>query len=401
MLTGDLLQFTRRSGRVHPRRVDPSDARLLEAVNGLAGLFQAHIGQRRGDLEEAIGRYVPPGLDPKRVRGLARLLWERCEFQTTAEADPPALREALFGAAAEEWKRFSEAGTAAWRAALVERIGQTQHLTPPEVDAALYADLEENQIVTTFESLTPGRLLERYNVAQIQGLLLKADRVRVTAPWPTPQRLRQLLRYLKFFGLLFVAEAHGEGEGKSLTLTVDGPLSVLESATRYGLNLAQFLPALLLWEGPWKLTAEVRLRGRAGIDQLDVEPHPALRSHYPDRGQWVPDDVRRFVEAFNATPGPWRAEPAEEVSVLPGNAFLVPDFRFVQPGRVLLLEHILYPSPERIAALLERTEGAKSPGYAIAARQFAGAPTSPRLFTYRRTLTPAAVREWLDQMPFA
>lgn len=401
MLTGDLLQFTRRSGRIHPRQVNPADPRLQAAAEGLIGLFQAHLGLRRGDLDEALARFVPPGLEPKRVRGLARLLWERCESQVSAAADPPALRQALFDAAAAGWTGASDAGTPTWRAALVERVGQTRGLAPTQVDDALYADLEENQFVTAFDAPTPERLLYRYNVAQVQGILLRADRVHIRAFWPSPQRMRQLLRYLKFFRLLFTVEMVATSGKAWLELTVDGPLSVLEGATRYGLNLAQFFPALLLWEGQWRLTAEVRMRRRGTTDVLEVEPHPALRSHYPDHGQWVPEDVRGFVSAFNATPGAWHAAPAEDVLLLPGNAFLVPDYQFTHSatGRRVVLEHVVHSTGERIASLLERMRTVAAERYALAARHAPSLPHSPWLFTYRRTLTPSALRSWLDTLP--
>ncbi|HEX7928860.1 MAG TPA: DUF790 family protein [bacterium] len=399
MLTGDLLQFSRRSGRVHPRRVDPADARLRDAAEGLIGMFQARTGERRGDLEEDLAQFVPPGLDPKRVRGLARLLWERCTFEVAAAADPAKLREALFDASADEWRRFQESGTPKWRSALVERVAAGMGLQAAVADKAMYADLEENQIVTAFDPLPAERLLIRYNVAQVQGLLLRSDRVRIQAPWPAPQRLRQLLRWLKFFGLLFTVEESGTDPARAIVLTVDGPLSILEGPNRYGMNLAQFFPALLMWEGDWRLSAEVRLKGRGAADTLEVEPHPALRSHYPDHGQWVPDDVRTFVDAFNATPGPWLVEAADDVLLLPGNAFLVPDFRFrhTPSGRTLLMEHVLHPTPERIAALLQRG-AASGERYTVAMRQFKTPSADPSVFTYRRTLTPAPVREWLNAL---
>ncbi len=400
MLTGDLLQFTRRGGRIRPRQVNPRDPRLQAGAVELIALFQAHRGRRRGELEEALARTGPAGLEPKRARALARLLLERCEFQVSAAADPPALRQALFDAAAHDWTRRDDAGSAEWRAALLERVGSTQGLVAAQVEDALYADLEENQIVAAFDPPTPERLLHRYNVAQVQGLLLRADHVRIRAFWPTPQRIRQLLRYLKFFRLLFVIEMVTTPEKTWLELTVDGPLSVLEGATRYGLNLAQFFPALLLWEGSWLLSAEVRLRGRGAAEVLEVEPHPGLRSHYPDQGQWVPEDVRGFVGAFNAAGGGWRAEPAEDVLLLPGNAYLVPDYRFVHDasGRTVTLEHVLHPTPERIATLLQRVAAAPR-RYVLATRQSPSLPASPRVFTYRRTLTPAALRAWLDGLP--
>jgi predicted nuclease of restriction endonuclease-like RecB superfamily len=398
MLTGDLLMFTRRQGRILPRRADPGDERLLRAAAGLAGLFQAHTGQRRGDLEEALARFAPEGVEAKRLRGLAKLLWERCEFRVESAADPWPLRQDLFDAAARVWLSPGSDGPEGWRPALVNRVGAARGLSAAQVDAALYADLEENHVISAFDPVAPERLVHRYNTAQVQGLLLRAERLVIRALWPNPQRLRQLLRYLKFFGLLFTPDAVPAGGRTWLQLTVDGPLSVLEGSTRYGVNLAQFFPALLLWEGQWRLSAELRLRRAHAPERLEVEPHPFLRSHYPDRGQWVPEDVAAFVARFNADPGPWRAAAAESIVTLPGNAFLIPDFEFrhQETGRTWLLEHVPLAAPPRMAKLLHMIEAPPARGYLLACRGAPGIPASPRLFRFHRTLTPGQVRAWLD-----
>lgn len=214
--------------------------------------------------------------------------------------------------------------------------------------------------------------------------------------------MRQMFRYLKFFGLLFEqAEAASSGGGPRLRLTLDGPLSVLESATRYGMQLAQFLPALLLWDTPWTLEAELRLRRHSGPLRLLLEPHPHLQSHYPDHGQWVPEDVQRFVALFNRGADPWQAEAAVELLTLPGNRYLVPDFAFthLSSGRKAYLEVLAYPQPERVVARLNLAAQAAPATYLIACRGVpavkAAAGAHPNLVTYRRSLIAAPVREAL------
>jgi len=394
MLTTDLLVYTRRGERIVPRLLDPARAPLAQAAADLLALAKAHRGQRRGDLEQALKGVAVPGLAPRVAAGLGRLVLQRCTFDVTAPAEPVVLRTALFDAAAAAWRAEGRAGLPRWRPRVVARVAAEHGLTSDAAEAALFADLPENQRLTDLRPLTPAGLVYRYNVAQVQGLLLRAGEVAVQAPWPRPQRLRQLFHYLKFYGLLYAADAGPEGE---LALRVDGPLSVLQGATRYGLNLAQFFPALLLWDQPWTLTARLEgLRGRKG-GLLELAPHPLLRSHLPDQGQWVPEDARRFVAAFNDG-GPWRAEPAEELLALPGNRFLIPDFRLTHgpSGRRVYLEHLLYPSAERVAAraaLIAQRPGAD---YLVACRGVPSLPAAPWLVTYRRTLLPSGVRRALD-----
>ncbi len=365
MLTGDLLRVTRRQGRVQPRLADPGDAALLERAAALGAEVNAHLGRRRGELERALDLLAPAGTEHGVERGLAKLLLDRCTFETRARADPVVLREALFDRSAAAWRREPLAEQPRWRAEALRDAGAAHGLSSAETEDAFYADLEANQALTAFDPITPQRLLLRYNVALVQGLLLRADRLEVRAPWPEPARVRQLFRWLKFFCQLFEVDRQPDG---TLHLAVDGPLSVLEHAGRYGLNLAQFFAALLLWPVAWTLTARVRVGKRAQGAELRLEPHPWLKSPLPDHGAWVPEAVRDFVAAFNAQAGPWRAEPAKRIVMLPGNAYLVPDFEFVEAatGTRVLLEHVLYPAPERIARLLDLARQAEQGAQATA-----------------------------------
>ena len=403
MLTGDLLRVTRRKGRVLPRLVDPAGPDLLAAAGGLIAEVQGQLGRSRGELERALDLHAPAGPEHTLERGLVKLLLDRCVFETRAKADPAALRAALFDRSAAAWRERPLADLPLWRGEVLREAGAACGLTEAEAGDALFADLEQNQALAAFDPLSPARLLLRYNVALVQGLLLRADGLEVRAPWPEPARLRQLFRWLKFFGLLFEARR----EGALLCLSVDGPLRILEHASRYGLGLAQFFSALLLWPGPWVLTAQVRAGKRGQSAELELEPHPWLKSPLPDQGAWVPEAVRDFVAAFNAHADAWRVLPAERVLMLPGNRFLIPDFEFVEAatGRRVLLEHVQYPSPERVARLLDLArqaaltpaepgtpDGVPPADYWIACKRSAALPDDARLLAYRRSLLASQVR---------
>jgi len=404
MLTADLLDYRRRQGQVKPRLLDPAAPAACEAARDLLALVQAHVGQPRGELEEALRAADFPALPPRAPQGLARLLLERCTFEVAAAADPATLRQAVFDAAAAAWRSDEAPGTPAWRAAVLGGAATPLGLDVAAADAALFADLEEHQRLLSLEPLRAEELPYRYNVAQVQGLLLRAERVTISAPWPEPRRLRQLMRYLKFYRLLFRQEvpADAGAEPGPLWLVVDGPLSVLDSATRYGLELAQFFPALLLWEQPWRLEAELRLGKTRQPALLRLEPHPWLRSHYPDHGQWVSDEVRRFVERFNEADSPWRAAAAEALLPLPGNRSLVPDFEFHRPGAPpAYLEHLAYPDAALVQARLEQIAAAGRTDYLLACRAVPAVKAlgeRPGLIAFRRTLLPSLVHSALERL---
>ncbi|MBI3992566.1 MAG: DUF790 family protein [Candidatus Lambdaproteobacteria bacterium] len=410
MLTADLLLTARRGESVRPRLLDVDDAAALEAAAELLALAEVHVGQTRGELEAALAQVRVPALREQVVRGLAELVLQRGDFAGAAGDDPAALRGALFEAGAQAWRAHAGDAPGDWQAGVVADVAAARGLTPEAVQAQLFADLRENHRLQALEPLAPRELLWRYNVAQCQGLLLSAERVELVSPWPSPQRLRQLLRYLKFFGLLFQPQE----DPAALRLTVDGPLSVLEGTQRYGLNLAQFFPALLLWEEPWRLRATLHLRGTSrqwrgqGLQVLELAPGPLLRSHYRDQGQWVPPDVARFLEGWPeaaARHGEWSAAPAEALLKLPGNRFLIPDFVLTHgpSGRRLYLEHLPQPSRERVLARgrLIALHGAGD--YLLACRALpalkALAAAQPWLATYQRTFLPSAVLRHLRDLP--
>ncbi|MCH8842931.1 MAG: DUF790 family protein [SAR324 cluster bacterium] len=400
MLTGNRLVFRRRGDRVRPVLLDPAHEAVRAAAEALLALFNAHQGRPRGELEEALKAVSPPGLNPKQVSGLAKLLMDQSEFDIAGQGDPRRLRAELFDRAAQCWREQGSDGLDQWRDDILRAVAGDHGLQAESVERAMFGDLRDNQVLLETPRQNPQQLIFRYNVAQAQGLLLTAERLDIRAPWPEPLRLRSLLRYLKFFGLLF--QASGGSHGEDLHVRVDGPLSVLESSTRYGLQLASFLPALLLWPPPWQAEADLRPRRGGKMAHLVLEPHRLLQSHYPDRGGWVPDAVARFVEGFNKQKTDWRAAAADLVFTLPGNRCLVPDFTLTcaQGGRTVHLEHVNYPSDSAVRRKLDLVADLPHHEYWIACRALpslgADLVDSSRLFTYRRNLVPGQVRERLE-----
>jgi predicted nuclease of restriction endonuclease-like RecB superfamily len=109
------------------------------------------------------------------------------------------------------------------------------------------------------------------------------------------------------------------------TLTLDGPLSLFQLSSKYGLQMAEFLPALLLCDG-WSLQADLVWSKQKRAVTFRLDPKRGLQSHYPDRGVYVTDEERFFVERFEAAGSPWRLEKRPEIIDLGGRGVLIPDF---------------------------------------------------------------------------
>jgi predicted nuclease of restriction endonuclease-like RecB superfamily len=352
MLTGALVQVRYVKDLVIPRYVDADNRALLDEAEAILGIYAGAVGEPRGNLErqllDAFGE--EPGQFVR--RGLIKLVDDRCDWVVESALPPADVRDAVFAAAfaARAAGRFDRGQVLAEAAG---RLG----LTPAEADDALFADLKTEQRLRAIKPITPRRLLERYNVALAQSVLLKATRVEIEVAGASSARWRQLLRAVKFHRLM--AEVSRAG-GDAWRLTLDGPLSLFAATQKYGLQLAQFLPALLR-EERYRLTAELRWGPERRVKRFELTPAAGLVSHQPDRGTYVPPELAMFAEQFAKKAPAW--ELVAEADVLPlGPGFWAPDFRLVEraTGREVYLEILGFwrkGGAERHLALLREHAG--------------------------------------------
>jgi predicted nuclease of restriction endonuclease-like RecB superfamily len=204
-----------------------------------------------------------------------------------------------------------------------------------QIEQGLFADLRSEQRLVKFKDITAERLLERYNVALAQAVLLRSTGVQVVLRHEPPQRYRQLLRLVKFHRLVCDVEPHA---GNAFCLRLDGPLSLFSATQKYGLQLALFLPAILQCKD-FDLKAELRWGPQRKPKQFLLSSGDGLVSHFADTGMYVPPELSMFVELFRRRAADW--DISEETDLLPlGSGFWVPDYRLVHRAskRVVYLD---------------------------------------------------------------
>jgi uncharacterized protein len=330
MLTGKLVRVRYGRERILPAYLAVDDASWLAVAEQLLTLFRAQAGCTRGELEEEIEEAFGSETSTLIHQGLAKLLEDRCEFEVVSGSPPEELREVVFRAAAGQRK----AGVFD-RAAVLARGAAELKLSPEAIDQGLFADLKSEQRLVEFKEISAERLLQRYNVALAQAVLLRSTKVHVAIRKETPQRYRQLLRLVKFHRLVCEVERSGPD---SYLLHLDGPLSLFAATQKYGLQLALFLPAVLLCKD-FELRAELRWGPQRQPKTFTLTPKEGLVSYLPDFGGYAPPELAMFVELFRKRVDGW--DIAEETEVRPlGDGFWVPDFRMVRKGtgQVVLLE---------------------------------------------------------------
>src|SRR5262249_2856328 len=121
-------------------------------------------------------------------------------------------------------------------------------------------------------------------------------------------------------------------------LRLDGPLSLFSATQKYGLQLAMFLPTLLLCKH-FELRAELRWGPRRDRKTFGLSSEDGLVSHQADIGTYLPPELAMFVELFRKKIADWEISDEPDVVALT-NSFWVPDFRLTHKatGKSLLLD---------------------------------------------------------------
>jgi predicted nuclease of restriction endonuclease-like RecB superfamily len=333
MLTGKMVRVRHGRDRLLPVYLDAGDPDWLAVAETLLELFRRHQGRSRGELEEELEEEFGHESNQVVYQGLAKLLEDRCEFEVAAgDKSPDEIREVVFRHAAAARQT---AGLVFDRDAVLQQSAGELGLGVEAIEQGLFADLKSAQRLVQFQDTTPERLLQRYNVALAQAVLLRSSKVHVALRKVPPQRYRQLLRLVKFHRLICDVERTGPD---SYQLHLDGPMSLFSATNKYGLQLALFLPAVLNC-GSYEVRAEVRWGPQRRLKTLVITPADGLVSHAADHGSYVPPELAMFAELFRKRAQGWTITEETEVRPL-GDGFWVPDFRLVHEatGQAVLLE---------------------------------------------------------------
>ena len=230
----------------------------------------------------------------------------------------------------------AEPGSGVTRADVLAEVAASLGITADEAERALFADLARSHVLRHVEPLSAAATIHRYNLALAQTVLLRATSLTITIAPGDPARYRQLFRFIKFYRLMHSVEGT---RTQGYTIRLDGPLSLFQLSSKYGLQIASFLPALLLCDG-WTLHAELLWGTQRRPAVFRLNSGCGLVSHYPDKGVYITDEERHFVDRFSQLDTNWRLERAAEIVDLDGHGVLIPDYvlRHAETAREVLLE---------------------------------------------------------------
>lgn len=397
MLTADLVNARRRGGELRVVALDTRrQARAGELAAGFLDVAHGHVDRSRDEFYEACtGIDVQPG-ERRLADGIRKLVEDRCEFDPEGSIEPAEVRREVFLASSAA----RGAGTFD-RRAIIEAVAARREMAPADLEAALYADLRGAHRLRRVEAIEPERLVAEYELAQAQAVLLRAVGVTVDVECATPGAYRALFRKLKFLRLLHRIESRPEG---GYRIEIDGPFSLFESVTKYGLQLALALPALRECDS-FSLRADVRWG--AARTPLSFRLDGGCGERGPDGEPRLPDEVAALVEALRAVDTPWRVAPAGAILDLPGVGLCVPDLVFEHEGtgECVYLEVMGFWSRDAVwrrvelvaAGLGERILFAVSERLRVS-EQVLGDDLPGALYVYKRVMSARAVLERVDRL---
>ncbi len=344
-------------GQVSTRPIK-ANYHYLTVAGRLISIFQAHIGYSRGQLKEALRDYEGDSLDYPVIRGLAAVLEARCTFGNEPPVKPADLRTAMFqqGPVTRQQDLFNQTT----REQVLAETAATMDLTVPQIEAALFADLAEEQIMLeSGEAVAPGDLIARYNLELARGLLYWAREVRIFIRGS----YKDVFKYIKLFKLMYTMPPASQDEGYYITL--HGPISpFVKSTIRYGLQFAKFLPALLLCE-QWQMEADVLPPKNPGSQPLrySLDDRSELRTHFKASGPFdsklEADFAAEFEAKYSGAKRKWELAREDELIVV-GDTVMIPDFSLThrKDGRRALLEIVGFWHPDYLQRKLDKVRRA-------------------------------------------
>ena len=360
MLSSDLLRVRMSRGKVVPLfcTSDFGNGTDYELVNKMIVFFTnaQKSKQRKGDLSQKIS-LLESDHDYKLVRGLLALLERRSVFSqlgsSSTIATPSSVRQKLF----EESSKRGFALSDSQRQSIVQEIAGRMHVSQDDVEAVMWADKDENLVLTQFDVISPKDLIFWYNLSLLQTLLFRCTRLEFYIKgglyW------KQVLRNVKRYGLMYNLEHYpvGEGEDDSIKCVLEGPLSLFKMTDRYGTSMAKLLPSIV-GTPKWKITGAIAKNTddgkkvysfemsnestdgfiRSRIDAVPGSGNDVLNDGYVYDSSIEAAFAKRFYQHFDQDDEfGWRLSREPDPLIADGKA-MIPDFLFERFGRKVYFE---------------------------------------------------------------
>lgn len=394
MLTPDLVH-----ARVYGERLlltpftEDRRARARALAEQVLGVLCEYEGEEREEVLHALRLVAAPPKDQKLLRALVKLALDEATFDEPDEKAAPALRREVF-AEAFRLRRAALDRNDFSRAGVFQAVATSFQFPRERLERELYSDLCGRHRLRAAPTLGPVTLVNRVEEGEPQAILLRASDVTIALPKGAETGLRQLFQRIKFLQLLYTIRRDPDG---AFTIAIDGPLSMLESGTRYGLRLSMLLPVLGHMSG-WTLAANVRWREKRVVFNHAPPAEPG-----GERAEAHPEPLADFLEGFRALGSAYAVRRATEILEAKGLGVVVPDLVFERGEEKTYFEVMGYWSREAVFRRVEMVEKGLRERviFAVSERLRVRAEVLPEgargmLYVYKGIMSPRKVLSLLE-----
>jgi predicted nuclease of restriction endonuclease-like RecB superfamily len=347
MLPSNLLAVWKRKGTIQPRYATSTSDNLLVA-NRLIDAYKQGVGKKKLALKNVADTLEDEGHDYRLVRGLSLLLDRQSVFKCVSQLDPPALRRTIFQTTGTE-----SATTPEKRKTIIDSVAHQLGIYSAQIEESMYADLDSELVLETFDPPSPEDLLKKYNLSLTQTLLFDSTELKFTvaANW------QKIFFKTKQLGLIY--EAYKDNE---TWIKIDGPASLFKLSRRYGTAIAKLLP-LIIAAPKWTLEARILWKFTNEICTLKLEswkhqPLFGTQQAEPTAESFDSAVEEDFANCFKALDTGWRLK-REPEPITAGQQVLIPDFSFEREGTKLYMEIVGYWTTEYLQRKIEKLKKTK------------------------------------------
>lgn len=337
MLTKELLEVTKYKPNISPEYREIEEYREV-AEKVIAAYRQ---GRTRGEIEQQVSNLETHDTF-KLVRGLSKLLERRATFKAQSEAPPDRLRRAAFerGFVTDRDERD----------AVLEAVGTEFDIAKEEVERGLWADRDENEVLTSTPDREPAQLLKQYNLSLTQTLLFDAFELEFTASG----NYQEIFSRITYLGLMYTVDP-------DLTVTVTGPASLFKKTRKYGTELAKLIPSIMKAE-EWSLSAQVETEVSNETRVYEFSLNSDKGHLFPEKAESESYDSeveRDFATRISSLAENWTVK-REPTILRANNRVMIPDFSFERNEYEFYLEVVGFWTPEYLEEKIEKVQAVET-----------------------------------------
>lgn len=408
VLSSELVRARRRGEMLLVSELKAEEiAEITALAEAMLSDTQACIDQSQEELDETLGRVERPLKYEKIWAGFKKIILDECVFSNAISVDHVELRKVLFQAAAQARVELSD-GSPFIREDVVEAVATQLSISVSDLETTLYSDLKGAQRLFGAPGLTVTDLVNRYEIEHIQGVMLRAVKLTAEIECDDPENYRSLFLKLKFRQLLYRLSQTDTG---SYRIEIEGPFSLFEAVTKYGLQFSLVLPVLLECTRG-KLVADLRWgkeRRELKFEKTwDRSKKTGSKLALPSNTEtsFLRPEVETLLGALRKKMTSWTVEASTELLHIPTEGVCIPDLKFSAPERPpVYLEVMGFWSRD---AVWRRVEWSQSGAherviFAVSSRLRVSEAVLPhesggRLYVYKGSMSASAIIKLVEEL---